>query len=121
MKNLKLYIKAFLDRYIYLAPVFMLLACLYSSFFHINYVVAGNVIGCGLFSNGIAAYHFNFRGKYCWFTRNAPIGLGFINIVDIAGFYMDDKIYVFIFNVAICSIICILASIFYIKKQFKDD
>lgn len=121
MNNLRLYLKAFLDRHIYLLPVIMLLACLYSNFFYIDYVLAGNVLGCSLLSNAMAAYLFNFKGRYCWLTRNAPIGLMFINLVDILGVYITNKWYVFIFNVAVCLTIIILASVFYIKKRLQHD
>ena len=121
MKNLILYIKSFLDRYIYLLPVLMLFATLYSNFFSINYVVMGNIVGYSIITNTISWYLFNCTSKkYCWFTRNAPVGLLIINIIDLIGLLMKRENYVTIFNVVVCSIIIILAVLFFIKKKLND-
>lgn len=121
MHNLALYLKSFLDRYIFIVPILMLLACLYSNFFYLDYVLAGNVLGCSILSNLVMFYLFNFKGRYCWLTRNAPMGLIFINLIDIIGVWVLDKWYIFLFNIVVCLTILILASIFYIKKRLKND
>jgi len=126
MRNLALYIKAFLDRYIYFVPIIMLLAGLYTSFVEYsgnvyNYTVVGNTIGWSIFSSIVFFYFFNFKGNYCWFTRNAPIGLILINIADILGFYFNYKIYSVLFNIVVCGIIITLALIFKIKNSFHND
>jgi hypothetical protein len=124
MRSLALYLKAFLDRYIYFVPIIMLLATLVTNFVEYrgdtyNYVVIGNTIGYSLIINVPLWYFFNFKGKYCWFTRNAPIGLFIVNITDIVGYYMNDQLYHFLFNIVVCSIITILALVFYIKKRLS--
>jgi hypothetical protein len=122
MNGLGLYMKAFLDRHIHLVPIIMLFATLFSNYVDYigctyNYVVLGNAIGYSIASNIIVFYFFNFKVNYCWFTRNAPIGLFIVNIVDILGSYIPYSIYSKLFNIAICTIICTLALIFYIKKR----
>lgn len=121
MNGLSLYMKAFLDRYIFLVPIFMLLLALLSEFVKLDYVAVGNMVGWSILSNIPMFYFFNFKGKYCWFTRNAPIGLILINIVDIIGVFIPDEDYNFWFNVTICSTIIILALLFYIKKKLSHD
>lgn len=98
----------------------MLLFTLASNFVELNYVIAGNSIGYSLASNCIAWYLFNCTNKkYCWFTRNAPIGLGIINLIDIIGFYIEYQDYNKIFNISVCAIILILALIFFLIKRHK--
>ncbi len=127
MKSLMLYIKALLDRYIYLVPIFMLLITLVTNFVDYNkgvynYVVLGNGVGYSIATNIVFFYHFNFTNKhYCWFTRKTPIGLLLVNVIDMIGFYMRHKDYSCIFNIVICSIIIILAMIFKIKTSIAND
>jgi len=126
MKNLALYIKAFLDRYVYCIPIIMLLAGLYTNFVDYskgmyNYVVWGNSVGWSIISSVAFFYFFNFKGRYCWFTRNAPVGLFCINIIDIVGYYFHFELYSKLFNVVICLIIITLALIFQIKKNLTND
>jgi hypothetical protein len=102
----------------------MLLATLFSNYVDYkgvvyNYVVLGNAIGCSIISNLIAFYLFNFKGNYCWFTKNAPIGLILINIVDIIGTHVNYVTYSKIFNIVICAVIITLALVFYIKKRLS--
>lgn len=118
---MRLYLKALLDRYIYLIPVFLFFASFLSNFINFNYVIAGNLAGCSVLTNLGLFYLYNFKGKYCWLTRNALIGLLLMNLVDILGCFITYKHYSFIFNVAICSIISILAIIFYLKKKIEHD
>jgi len=126
MNNLLLYIKAFLDRYIYYVPIIMLLIGLITNFMdysngNYNYVVLGNAFGWSILSSIAFYYFFNFKGNYCWFTRNAPIGLILINLTDIIGFYLPYFVYSKIFNIVICLIITNLAIIIWIKKSLKHD
>lgn len=121
MRNLALYIKAFLDRYIYFVPIIMLLATLGSNFIDYNYVVVGNVLGYSLLSNLAMYYFFNFKGNYCWFTKNAPIGLILINIIDIFGTSMSFVAYSRFFNIVVCCVVIILALIFKLKTDLRND
>jgi hypothetical protein len=126
MKNLVLYIKAFLDRYIYCVPIILLLVGLITNFVDYNkggynYVVLGNSFGWSIFTSIAFYYFFNFKGKYCWFTRNAPVGLIIINLVDIVGYYLPYFVYSNIFNIVICLIIITLALIIWIKKKLTND
>lgn len=114
-------IRILLDRYIFLVPIFMILASLLSNFIDLNYVLAGNLIGYSIAGNLAMFYFFNYKGRYCWFTRNAPIGLILVNFVDIIGVYISEKNYIFWFNVVICSTFTILALIFFIKKRLEHD
>lgn len=116
---MKLYLKSLLDRYVYTVPIFLFIASFISNFIELNYVIAGNLFGCSIFVNLGLFYLYNFKEKYCWLTRNAPIGLILINIVDIIGDFIDYNIYNFIFNIAILSTISILAIIFYIKQKIE--
>lgn len=126
MKNLALYIKAFLDRYVYFVPIILLLVGLITNFIDYNkggynYIVLGNSFGWSIFTSIAFYYFFNFKGSYCWFTRNAPIGLIVINLVDIVGYYLPYFVYSKIFNIAICLIIITLALIIWIKKKLIND
>lgn len=115
---MKLYLKALLDRYIYLLPIFMLIFELLSNFIDFNFVVMGNLIGCSLFTNIVFLYLFNFtKNKYCWLTRNSPIGLIITNFINITGYYIEYGIYQQIFNIAICSIIFSLSFIHFLRKN----
>lgn len=127
MTNFQLYCKAFCDRYIYFVPIIMLLATLVTNFVDYkegvyNYVIVGNSIGYSFASNVIAFYLFNFTNKrYCWFTRNAPIGLFLVNCVDIIGSRLNYVTYSCIYNISICLIITTLALFFKIKTIFAND
>lgn len=127
MKNLILYLKTLLDRYIHFVPIIMFLVTLATNFmelkaYNLEYVILGNSIGYSIFSNITTWYLFNRKsGEYCWLIRNIPLGLMFINVVDICGLYLPYKKYCIIFNIAICMVILILAIIFVIKKKLKND
>lgn len=118
--------KSFLDRYIYFVPIILLFFGLVTNFIEYkgntyDYVVLGNSVGWSIIVSIVFYYFFNFKGKYCWLTRNSPIGLFIINVIDIIGKYIGYLNYCKLFNIAICSIISILAIIFYIKKKIEHD
>lgn len=115
IKSTKL-LKIYLHKYIYLAPIIMLLVTLYSNFFNINYVVAGNVIGYSLLTNITMFYFFNYKGNYCWFTRNIPIGLISINLFDIIGCFIDYETYSILFNL----LVVFVTTLFYIMYKIKN-
>jgi len=112
--------RKFLDKYIYLTPIIMLVITLYSNFMSINYVVVGNIIGYSILTNITLFYIYNYKGSYCWFTRNVPKGLILINIMDIVGSYINYHYYIKLFNIFVCSISLILF-IIYKLKSISDD
>jgi len=112
--------RKFLDKYIYLTPIIMLIITLYSNFMSMNYVVVGNIIGYSILTNITLFYIFNYKGVYCWFTRNIPKGLILINLIDIVGNYIDNQFYIKLFNIFVCSISLILFFI-YKLKSISDD
>lgn len=111
--------RAFLDKYIYLSQPIMLLVTLISNFVSLNYVVAGNMIGYSVLTNVVFFYLFNYKGNYCWFTRNTPKFLLLINLLDIIGNFIDYSYYNRLFNIFICSISLILFTIHKIKKHLE--
>jgi len=112
-------LKFYLDKYIFLAPIIMLSITLYSNFFNINYVIVGNIIGYSILTNITMYYLFNFKGSYCWFTRNIPIGLVSINIIDIIGCFIDYEKYKIMFNILVVFIIVFFYIIYKIKNITK--
>ena len=112
-------IKYYLDKYIYLAPIVMLVITLYSNFFALNYVVAGNLIGYSILTNVVFWYLFNFKGDFCWFTKNIPLGLIAINLIDITAELIHYEYYAKIFNIGVCSVSLILFMGFKIKNMIK--
>ena len=107
-----------MKKYLYLVPIIMLIGTLISNFVIFDFVLIGNILGYSLLSN-IILFHYFQRGKFCWLTRNAPLGLITINIIDILGCFIDYNYYNKIFNVGICTIILILALIFELKRRLK--
>ena len=100
----------------------MLLCTLLSNFIDFNFIIAGNSVGCSLATNIVFWYHFNWTNKkYCWLTRNIPLGLIIMNLIDILGNYIDYQDYDKIFNIFICAIFLILAAVFYIRKRLGYD
>lgn len=110
--------KYYLDKYIYLIPIIMLIVTLYSNFYEINYTIAGNLIGYSLLTNILMWFLFN-KGNYCWFTKNIPLALIFINIVDILGAFINYDFYAKIFNTTVCFISLFMFLMFKIKTMLK--
>lgn len=116
MKTIKKILKFYTNKYIYLIPIIMLLATLYSIYFKINYVVVGNVLGCSILTNIAMYYFFNFKGNYCWFTKNVPLCLITINLIDIIGYFIEYKKYNTFFNLIVIS----MTVVFYIIYKVKN-
>lgn len=102
----------------YLVPIVLLLSALASSFFQYNFTLIGNIVGCSILTNVVFIGVFTF-GNYCIFTKLSPIGLLFINIVDIVGIYIETFHYVKIFTFLISILICILSTVLFIEKIIK--
>jgi hypothetical protein len=111
--------RKFLDKYIYLSQPIMLFVTLMSNFVIFDFFVAGNIIGYSIITNVVFFYLFNYKGRYCWFTRNTPKFLLLINALDIIGTFIEYSTYNRIFNIAICSISLILFIIYKIKGLEK--
>tara|TARA_R110000782_G_scaffold258036_1_gene347590 strand:- start:405 stop:758 length:354 start_codon:yes stop_codon:yes gene_type:complete len=112
-------IKYYLDKYIYLAPIVMLVITLYSNFFDLNYVIIGNLIGYSILTNIVLWYLFNVKGNYCWFTKNVPLGLIAINLLDITAAFINYEYYARLFNILVCTVSLFLFMIFKIKTMIK--
>jgi hypothetical protein len=115
----------FLDKYIYLSQPIMLLTTIIYNFFIFNnigaWVVGGNIIGFSLLTNLMLFYLFNFKGRYCWFTRNCYIFLSATNILDIIGWlFLDDCHYFAYYNIGICVIAFALFIINHLEKKKYD-
>jgi len=104
----------FLKSTVYLIPIIALISSLISIFIDFNYVVVGNSLGYSLLIDIALFYHF-YYGKYCWFTKLSPIGLFFINTVDIIG-YFYPKYYSFWYTIIIFSVILSLTIIMELNK-----
>lgn len=110
--------KQFIKSKLYWIPIIMLLFTFLSNFTLFNYVLIGNVLGYSILSNIILYFYFNNK-KYCWLTRNIPISLILINIIDIIGLYIPQIIYSQLYNIIVCSSVITLFIIFEIKNRIK--
>ena len=102
---------------IYLIPLIMFAITLYSCYFSINYVVLGNILGNSILAN-IWLYYivFDKRNNYCKISKMMPFLLTIINLIDIAGVYIDYEKYSILLKTTI-SIISISVIIFKIKSD----
>jgi hypothetical protein len=110
--------KFFLKQYIYLLPIFLFVADLLSLFIDFNFVVMGNILGYSLITNIVFIYVFSY-GNYCWFTKLAPFGMIALNLLNIIGYYLVDKSYIFWYVISIFCVILTLVLILEISKKIK--
>jgi len=112
-------IKYYMKKYIHLTPVIMLIITLISNFIEINYVVVGNLIGYSILSNFVMWYFFNFTGNFCKFTKRVSLGLIFINLIDIIGYFINYSYYTKIFNVTICTVTLVFFMYYKFNKSME--
>lgn len=103
-------------------PVILLVVSFFSAFLNYDiyeYIVIGNCVGYSLFVDVYFILDLSINKKYCTLVRLSPLGLMFINLVDIIGFYFDENFYNFWYVVSISSVVFFLSFLFYIQKIFK--
>ncbi len=111
----------YIKKYVYLIPYIMLIATLISNFIKLDYTPVMNTLGYSIFSNIIMYLYFN-RSTFCWLTRNIPLALIFINILDIVScFILTVKQFNALFNISICTIIISMTLIFELKKRLNES
>lgn len=109
-----------MKKYIYLIPILQLIATLISCFVDFNYVVVGNILGYSIFTNIILYICFNHK-KYCWITRNSPLFMILINLIDILGVYIDYSTYKNLFTIIVVLIALFLGIIYELKRNLKNE
>lgn len=110
----------FIKNNAYLIPPIMLIATFISNFIKLDYTPVMNTLGYSILSNIIMYLYFN-RSTFCWLTRNIPLALIFINILDIAScFILTVKQFNTLFNISICTIIISMTLIFELKKRLNE-
>jgi len=79
----------FLKETIYLLPILLMGVSFLSIFLDLNFVIWGNIAGFSLVTDVLFFYVF-YYGRYCLLTKMLPIGMFFINIVNIIGYYTPN-------------------------------
>jgi len=82
-----------------------------------NYVLWGNVGGFSLITNVLFFYVF-YYGRYCLLTKLLPIGMFFINLLNIFGVYYPKYYYLW-YEIVVFSLILTAALIFELKTLLK--
>lgn len=125
-KNLK-YLEHFLNETIYLMPYSVMAVSFLSVIlpkigFNFDFVTWGNAGGFSLIVDVafIKLFFFNFR--YCWLTRNLPISMIFINILNILCneyFPKHYELYGQIYEITIFSVTLLIFAVITIEKMLK--
>lgn len=118
----------FIERNSHRVLILMFVVTLFSSFFHLYeyednffYIFLSNLCGYSLCTNIFIWLWFNkSRKKFCWFSRNAPIGLIIINVFNILGVFTPYPRYEFFFHIVVCSICFSLYLVFKLMKNEKN-
>jgi len=111
-----------MKRYLYLLPI-TLLAVAFASAFVDNdnfnyYVIAGNSAGCSIVTNILFIYFFTLNKNFCILTRLSPVGLLFINFIDIIGRLLCGyDFYSFWYIIITSAMVLFLSILFYIKNK----
>ncbi len=111
----------YIKKYAYLIPSIMLFATFISNFIKLDSTPILNSLGYSILSNITMYLYFN-RSTFCWLTRNIPLALIFINILDIAScFILTVKQFNILFNISICAITISMTLIFELKKRLNES
>ena len=110
--------KYWLDRYIYLLPLFLLAGDILSLFVNLDKAPSGEGIGYSIAVNVLFFKEFYF-GKYCIFTRLTPFAMTALNIVNIICFYFPTDIYRFWYVITIFCVLLTLTLILEIDKRLN--
>ena len=110
--------KFWLNRYIYLLPLFLLGGDILSLFINLSKAPTGEGIGYSIAVNILFFDRF-YYGKFCWFTRLTPFAMTALNIVNIIGFYCPHDFYRFWYVITIFCVLLTLTLILEIDKRLK--
>ncbi len=104
-----------MKKHLYLIPFLMFIATIVSCYYPMNFTFWGNILGNSILANIWLYYIVYNTGNYCRISKKMPFLLTFINIVDIAGIYIDFNLYGIILK-TLTSLIAIIL-ILWIKQQ----
>lgn len=114
--------KFFFDKYKYMLPVLLLVASFLSVFFEYNlygYILIGNFIGWSIPTSLYFVFEFTLNKKYCLISRLSPVGLLLLNIIDVIGYWFDEKFYNFWYVLIVASLVFSISFIHFSNKLMK--